>query len=456
MYCDKKDDDQFAVKLRDVDVIPESHYNLLSLPKLMEEGHTVTRNKKDGLFVEKGGRVIKFDIRVKTPKGVLWCAYIQQPESKGKVAAGMSNNRGDNQPTESVQELTPAIKMSIEQAHAILGHVSEGKTWQTAATIGILITRGALKTCESCAIAKAKQKNMNDESKGEKADKYNGRVYHDIATVKESESDKSLGRRMVWHIRAKETLNFKRSRFFEAKSNMPKDMCAFIQQEKSCGHPILIIWQDNTGENKKFVMLAHSQDWKLATIFENTAHKTPQQNSYAELTFMVIAAKTRAVMNAVQVPKSEHFKMWSKAAMTVTALDNLIPVTWNGITKTSYEHAGFEIPKFVKHIRTFVEAGIVKNGKDGKVGDRGITMVFVGYADGHAGNCCRMYNPVMSRVCETQDIIWCGRMYFTTENCDKTKVLLVIAVPITNDVTNEDLAVREIIKIVLSILTWRM
>jgi len=49
---------------------------------------------------------------------------------------------------------------------------------------------------------------------------------------------------------------------------------------------------------------------------------------------MVIVAKTRAVMNAVQIPKSKHFKMWSEAATTVTALDNLIPVTFNGETKT--------------------------------------------------------------------------------------------------------------------------
>ena len=69
MYCDKNGDDQFAVKLRDVDVIPESHYNLISVTKLMEEGHKVTGNKKDGLSVEKGGRIIKFDIRVETPKG---------------------------------------------------------------------------------------------------------------------------------------------------------------------------------------------------------------------------------------------------------------------------------------------------------------------------------------------------------------------------------------------------
>ena len=166
---------------------------------------------------------------------------------------------------------------------------------------------------------------------------------------------------------------------------------------------------------------------------------------------MIIASKTRAVMNAAQIPKSERFKLWSEAATTVTALDNLIPVTWNGITKTRYEHAGFEIPKSIKYLRTFGEARIVNNGKDGKVGNRGITMVFVGYADEHAGNCYRMYNLVTSRVNVTQDIIWLGCMYFRTENCEKTKVVLpVIAAPITNDLTNEDLSVTEITKIVLS------
>jgi hypothetical protein len=195
----------------------------------MEEGHKVSGNKKDGLSVKKGGRVIKFDIRVETPKGVLWCTYIRQPEFKGEVAAGMSNDNGDNQPNKSVQ-LNSAIKMSIERAHAILGHSSKAKTRQTAAALGILITRGALKTCESCAIAKAKQKNVNEESAGEKAVKYNGRVYHDIATVKESKEDKSLGRKTVLHTTVEEIVNFKRSKFFRAKSKMPKDMCVFMQK----------------------------------------------------------------------------------------------------------------------------------------------------------------------------------------------------------------------------------
>jgi len=80
-------------------------------------------------------------------------------------------------------KLNPAIKMSIDRAHAILGHLSKGKTRERAAALGILITRGELKTCELCAISKARQKNVNEESTGVKAVKYNGRVYHDIALL---------------------------------------------------------------------------------------------------------------------------------------------------------------------------------------------------------------------------------------------------------------------------------
>ena len=50
-----------------------------------------------------------------------------------------------------------------------------------------------------------------------------------------------------------------------------------MQKEMSRGYPISIIRQDNAGENKKLITLAHSQEWKLATTFENTARKTPQQ-----------------------------------------------------------------------------------------------------------------------------------------------------------------------------------
>jgi hypothetical protein len=70
--------------------------------------------------------------------------------------------------------------------------------------------------------------------------------------------------------------------------------------------------------------LAYLKDWKCETIFKNTARKTPQQNSYAELAFMVLAAKARAMLSAAQVLKGERFKLWGGTVVTVTALDNLI------------------------------------------------------------------------------------------------------------------------------------
>jgi hypothetical protein len=88
IYCDKNGDDHFALKLSNDDVIPESHYNMISLTKLIEEGHNVIGNKKDGMSVKKGGWVIKFDIRIKTPKGVLWCAHIRRLEAKGDLRQG--------------------------------------------------------------------------------------------------------------------------------------------------------------------------------------------------------------------------------------------------------------------------------------------------------------------------------------------------------------------------------
>jgi hypothetical protein len=59
--------------------------------------------------------------------------------------------------------------------------------------------------------------------------------------VKKDDEDKKSGQKTVWHITAEETVNFKCSKFFVYKSEMPKDMCAFMQQEKAHGHRIEII-----------------------------------------------------------------------------------------------------------------------------------------------------------------------------------------------------------------------
>ncbi len=67
------------------------------------------------------------------------------------------------------------------------------------------------------------------------------------------------------------------------------------------------------------------------------------------------------MLSVAQVPRNERYKLWGETIMTATALDNQIPVTWKGETKTRYEHAGSIIPTFVKYLRSFGKARIVKN-----------------------------------------------------------------------------------------------
>ncbi len=84
--------------------------------------------------------------------------------------------------------------------------------------------------------------------------------------------------------------------------------------------------------------------------------------------------------------------------MTATFLNNLVPVTIKDVTQTRWEHAGYELPSWAKNLCTFGEAGIVKEGKEGKVLDRGLTMIFVGYSENHAESVFKICSPETSRI----------------------------------------------------------
>ena len=99
-------------------------------------------------------------------------------------------------------------------------------------------------------------------------------------------------------------------------------------------------------------------------------------------------------MNAAQIPEIMRFKLWAETVMTATNLNNLVVETVNGVAKTCWEHAGYELPKWCRSLWTFGKAGTVKDGKRGKVLDRGVTMMFIGYAEESAADSYRMFNPL--------------------------------------------------------------
>ncbi len=125
----------------------------------------------------------------------------------------------------------------------------------------------------------------------------------------------------------------------------------------------------------------------------------------AETAFTFISAQARSMMNAAQLTDKDRFKLWAEVVKTATFLNNLVPVTINGVTKMRWEHSGHKLPSWTKNLWTFGEAGTVKEGKQGKVLDRGETIMFMGYNQNHGINCYRIYNPKTSRVVILIDII---------------------------------------------------
>jgi hypothetical protein len=330
------------------------------------------------------------------------------------------------------------MKVNMKRAHKCFGHIDETATCMNAEQLGMELSRTGFGTCKSCAIGMAKQCNIPKESTVEKATAFNGHVGHDLSKIKVPEELNIVISKPNWHIMVDELSGFKRSEFFKTNSGIIEYMCKLMHSETKQGYPIKILCQDNAGENVKLVKMAKGKDWKLSFVVEYTAGKTSQQNSLAEMSFTVIAVQARSMMIVGQIPNNERFKLWPEAVVTATNLNNLMPVTFGDITKTRWEHAGYQIPAWTKNLCMFGKAGIVKDGKKGKVLDRGVLMMFVGYSKDHTANVFWMYCPETSRISQTHDVIWLGRMLPTRCDADLTQQLPIVTVPISMDDMSAD------------------
>jgi hypothetical protein len=250
----------------------------------------------------------------------------------------------------SAKAVKPILKVNIKRIHDCLGHISEASTRKIAEQLGMTLSRTGFQTCKACAIGKAQQRNISKEATLDKATTFNGRVGHDLSKIKAPEGMDVRIHKSNWHNLVDEMSGFKRSAFFETKDGTIGYTCNLMHSEAERGHPIRVLRQDNAGENVKLVKIAKGKDWKLGFIVEYTARKNPQQNSHAETSFTIIAAQARCMLIAAQVPNIERFKLWPEAAKTATHLNNLMPVTIDGVTKTRWEWADYGVPKWTKNL----------------------------------------------------------------------------------------------------------
>jgi hypothetical protein len=109
--------------------------------------------------------------------------------------------------------------------------------------------------------------------------------------------------------------------------------------------------------------------------FEFTPCDSLQYNSAAETAFQYLAGKAWSMMLAANVPILERGKVAIEAIKNATQLDGLRVVTINNVTQTRDKHMFGSLSRWTKSLRTWDEAGMVKEGKHGKTGDRGIRMM---------------------------------------------------------------------------------
>ena len=160
------------------------------------------------------------------------------------------------------------------------------------------------------------------------------------------------------------------------------------------GKKIHKLHMDNAGENKKLELRSKGVVWKNPVVTEYTARGTPKQNSPVEVGFYALANKAHATMHHVNLPMEMQYRLFGESFTTVTLLDGLTVIEWNGKHTSQYNHFFGEMPGFAQNLQTVGEAGTkTKMDTTPKLEGCGVHCLFVGYSLTHPTWCYRMYNP---------------------------------------------------------------
>ena len=87
---------------------------------------------------------------------------------------------------------------------------------------------------------------------------------------------------------------------------------------ESNGKPVAYIRHDNASENKVLIKITNGLQWKLGIAMEYTGKGMPQRNQLAELGFVDITGKTRAMMIQANMTEEIRYKLckeWFNYAM---------------------------------------------------------------------------------------------------------------------------------------------
>ena len=136
-----------------------------------------------------------------------------------------------------------------------------------------------------------------------------------------------------------------------------------------------------------------------------TAPHTPQQNGVVERKFVTIRNRACASMFAANFSDESQGLLWAKTISMHTRLTNIVSNSRN-VRCPDWLFYGKQ-PTIYTHLVQFGRIGWVTIcTKTNKLDKKAKKCVMIGYADNHAGDTYRMYDPATKKVLDTRDLTW--------------------------------------------------
>ena len=385
------DGTKMMVTLEDYHYVPEmGDMFLFSILNALHRGWHLA-NEKMVMTLTRGSTMLKFDHLLKTPKGVLGAlkgiligpcerAY---PSMMGSGDWSMDTNR----------------------FHKVFGHVHEA-TGKLTARYYSVETTGTIQPCEDCNLSKARQKNVA-KSTMTMATTPGERLFLDISSV----AHKSFGGSKFWILVLDDKTDMIWSIFVQHKNQLAKEVDTLLDVLSSQGKTVRYIRGDNAGENKMLEQLCIKK--KRGIEFEYTPRDSPQYNGKVERKFATLWNRVRSDLNAAKLSKDLRHGIWTECAKHATDVENIIVTPKKSQAGPSYMQFYGRDWKGVKHLHQFGEMAVIKTGmkSQGKLRNKGTTMMYCGRANNHGEDVHRFLNLKTNRIIITRDVQWLKQVY---------------------------------------------
>jgi hypothetical protein len=345
--------EKFTMTLNNVKYVPSLCVNLFSFNKALKKGFKVSN---DGVIVSLNFEHVKltFDRVIDTTDGCVTGLSMKPMISNninGFANASISNER----------------IYYINHLHKLFGHCG-----QEILNITIKMYRfkssGCFDTCEQCAIAKARQKNVNKQWLGS-INLPSERLYVNISSIKE----RSFGGAKLWALKVDDYSDYCWSFVMKNKSDLKTRIKTLLTDLKIANQIVKFIRCDDAGEN--LTMKNDPEIKSFGIKFEFSGPRTLQRNGKIEKKFQTLYGRIWAMLNGAGLEGELIDKIWAECVMNVTYLLNIMST--KSSFKSPFELLYDEKPKLHNNLKMFGEVRMVttKEKIQAKLSNRGTTYV---------------------------------------------------------------------------------